>query len=65
MADGSAIEVFVDDDSGIEGIALVLRDPSVIEYESDELVPGCKMTASQARSLARALYHCADRIESE
>jgi hypothetical protein len=58
----STVEIFVDDGEGVEGIGIVMRDASIVEYE-EELTPGCKLTPWQARCLAHALSELADRIE--
>ena len=58
----TSIEVFPDDADGIEGVALILREASIVEYEG-ELVPGCKLTAAHAMHLAAALARCAKEIE--
>ena len=59
----TAIEVFVDDYGGVEGVAVVMREPSIVEYEGEELTPGCKLTAAQALTLAGALIEAARQIE--
>jgi hypothetical protein len=56
------IEVFVDDQSGLERVGIVMRDSSIVEYE-DELCPGAALTSEQARTLAHALNHYADRVD--
>lgn len=59
---GATIEVFVNEDGGIDLVALILRNTSIVEYE-DELTPGLTMTPWNARCLAHALTECADRID--
>jgi hypothetical protein len=57
FSDGAAVrlEVFPDDNGGVEGVALVLHGYSIVESENGELVGGCKLTHEQARSLAGTL----------
>ena len=57
------IEVFVDEYGGVDGVGIVLRGASIVEYE-DELTPGCKLTARQAMMLAAALARCVQQIEN-
>jgi hypothetical protein len=58
----SQIEIFVDEQSGVESVGLALIDASIVEHE-DELVPGCTVTPFQARCMAAALIEMAERIE--
>lgn len=51
---GTTIETFVDDDGGVEGVALMMREASIIESDG-ELVPGCKLSVDQARKLMYSL----------
>jgi hypothetical protein len=57
-----AIETFLDDADAIEGIALVMRQASIVDYQG-ELVPACKFSAAQARALARALLVLARELD--
>lgn len=52
----------MDEQSGLERVGLVIKNCSIIEYE-DDLHCGCAMTAEQARLLAGALNHYADRVD--
>ncbi len=60
-----AIEVFHDEQDGIESVGLILRNISIVEVEEDELVPGCTLTPWHARCLAHTLVEIADRIEGK
>lgn len=60
----SSIEVFHDEENGVESVGLILRNVSIVELTEDELVPGCTITPWQARCLANALVELADRIEN-
>ena len=61
MSEESSIEVFIDEYGGTESVGLVLRNPSIVEYE-DELTPGCKLASSQAMRLAAELARHARQI---
>ena len=56
--DDASVDVFPDDYGGVEGVALVLKNLSIVEYEG-ELVAGCKLSPEHALRLADALIACA------
>ena len=59
----ASIEVFLDENAGVESIGIVMRGVSIVEYKGDELTPGCNLTPWHARCLAQALIEMADRID--
>ncbi|HYY70133.1 MAG TPA: hypothetical protein VE734_10395 [Terriglobales bacterium] len=59
------IQLLRDDAEGSDSIVLLIRDPSVIEFEEDELTPAGRLTAWQARCLAHALVEMANLIEED
>lgn len=66
LVEKGEINVFVnDEDEGRpQSVGIVLRNASIVEYETDELAAGLAMTPFQARCLASALNECAERIEA-
>jgi hypothetical protein len=65
VTDASTVEVFVNEAGGVDSIALVLVNPSIVEYEDRELSPACALTPWQARCLAHALTEKANEIDSQ
>jgi len=57
----TSVEIFVNEYGGVDSIAMVMINPSILEYEG-ELSPACMLTPGQARSLADALNEKADEI---
>lgn len=64
MSMATQVEVYVNESEtdGVETVAVLIHDASIIEYNG-ELVPAFTMSAGQARNMARALVECASRIE--
>lgn len=62
MDSTTSIELFINEDNEGESVALVLRDPSILDYEGD-LTPGYTMSPDQARALADELRILADQAE--
>lgn len=59
-----SIEVYVAfDEEGKPEVGLLLRDCNLVEFPPEDLSPGCSLTPTQARALARALCYTADEID--
>jgi len=61
------IELFLDDADGMEGIGLLLRNPSIIEHpeNTDELVSGCKLSADDTEILIFQLQRHLDMLRED
>ncbi len=60
-----AIEIFPDEQDGIEGVGMILHQASIVESGEGELAAGCKLSMDGALKLAHGLMACLERLQEE